>query len=118
MSKYRVDYKDVICTDVQWEMGVFTMFYKDMSLTYKPERFERLDSDEKTIKNIIDMFLIDFPKLCEKSIRNVIEFLDYQMNRLSDEMECCKNSKSRASLKVEYDRYREIRMVLTNMHNL
>jgi hypothetical protein len=117
MSKYNVDYKNVTCTDVRWEDGVFIMFYNDVSFCYKPSTFKRLENDEKTIRNIIDMFLIDFSKLCEKSLYNTIDFLNYRMEQINDEMEDCKSSKACASLKVEYDKYREIKTVLTNMCN-
>lgn len=61
-SKYKVEYRDIECVDVEWYECIFTLVYNYKHFKYKQPNFTRYDSDEKTIKGVIDLFIEEMSK--------------------------------------------------------
>ena len=77
MSKYKVEYRNCICTDVQWgTYCVFTIQYKGRTFSYRPpDKYERVLSDEKSIQLAIDGFLKAIKEYGEKHLFDVLNTL-------------------------------------------
>lgn len=116
MGIYRVEYKDVVCTKVDWGYNIFEMLYMGHLFKYSPKEYVRGESDEKTIRVVIDMFIKDFPMLCAKNICRVIDIFESRVGRAYDYMEDCKTSKEAAAYRAEAERYREYGEMLRSLH--
>ena len=86
MSKYKVDYKDVECTDVDWGRSVFTLVYNYKHFKYKPSKFTRYDNDEKTIRGVIDRFLDEMGTRGIEHYCNALSLIGERAGEVGEEM--------------------------------
>ena len=102
MSKYKVEYRDVECVDVDWGYEIFSMIYKYKHFKYKPSKFTRYDNDEKTIRGVIDRFLDEMGTRGIEHYCNALSLIGERAGEIGEQLYDAKG-KTKLYLQAERD---------------
>lgn len=112
-DKYNYEYKEVKCTQVDWEKDTFEFEYKKHTFKYKCKRYVSQSSDLDHIAVVIGIFLEELRKDSEDKIISLLDYLEGQLNAMESIMS--ENEETDLYIEGQYYAYISLRDKIRNM---
>lgn len=112
-DKYDFEYKEVKCTQVDWEKDLFEFEYKKHTFKYKCKRYVSQSSDLDHIAVVIGIFLEELRKDSEDKIISLLNYLEERLNAMESIMS--ENEETDLYIEGQYYAFIALRDKIRNM---
>ena len=84
MKEYNITYKEVKCTNVDWDKNIFTFEYRGHTFKYQCTLYVKRENENKHIADVIDIFRDTMNRKGEDKIINILDYIEERLCGLEE----------------------------------